>query len=304
MKILIGTLLAISVVSPATAAENSNDSGKKWLDGFYLRDQLSGKASEDTRALIQYQAGSTDSDTYKIDAAVGYVIPLDITRWAFTPYIEYHRDSQTTSPVNRFQSGISISHSPKGAEKTWLDWPDLSISGAYKDDRINTGDGLSVSVLADLDIPGLAYLGFGERVVLPKTNPWLGLDWGLVLGAEYEFGNDIAKSKMDGRAARWVGILDATIPIMLPKHKSSHYFEITVSQRYSRNFDADNNYRTLFSSYQAEFEASFNWIPKPTSDNFAVGFSYREGENPAQGRTQQEIRTLSVRLRFGAGPAK
>ena len=289
--LLMMAMLTFSGSVYGAESEDGMGSSNDFIEhlGIFVRQGAADKNPVAKPALFQIVwPGSRDkSVSYSFDIGVTPKEHLFSTEHGyFFPTVEYHRHTETSRPQDNFQTGMSGVYTVGDVTEGSA----IYIQGAlkYKNDRIVTGSGF----LGKIDVmPTMPHLAIGSG----SGSDLLRYRWQPSLGIQYEYADNVMKSKRSGNILR--GVIGADVVLYPFARSLDRHLELLVSDLYWYNFDRSGGFSGSFQRAQNLFQLSATcYFDK--GNHFGVGYDYKIGENPEQGLLQQHTSMVSFTMRY------
>jgi hypothetical protein len=263
------------------------------IDSFFKTNHLTlaqsvfDKNSIQKPAAFQFVLPSGGTNSYAIDAGLtwnGLYGEWLGSLWEVGPSIEYHRNTQTKTPQNTFQAGLSIVDG-FGDPATVFHYVQAVVK--YKNDRINSGQGAQVFLSYTLANWDLA-VGFARG---PGSLQYM---WQPTVGIQYESADDVFKTKRSGEVGRVKGHLEAGLYPFGEKLQKS--IELVAQETYWYDAAQEGAYDGRQRGHNLFQASGTYWID--ATHNIGIGTDYSRGDNPEQGLARQETVILSLKAKF------
>jgi len=285
--------LASTLLLGQTRGDQANVVPENPIDSFFktnhitLAQSVIDKNSIQKPAALQLVLPSGGKDSYSIDAGLtwnGLYGQWLGSLWEVGPSVEYHRNTQTKTPQNTFQAGLSVVDG-FGDPGTVFHYVQGVVQ--YKDDRIMSGQGVQASLSYTLVNWDLA-IGFARG---PDVLQYM---WQPTAALQYEGADNVLKTGKSGEVGRVKGHVEAGLyPFGKRLEKR---IELITQESYWYDAAQDDAYDRVQRGHNL-FEASGNyWID--VTQNLGLGIDYLRGDNPEQGLARQETVMLSLKAKF------
>jgi|GEM_PF-1006170 hypothetical protein len=292
---LLAILIAIPLVIPAFGGEpTKQDSFIKKLLKYLkpsLRQSVLDKNFIEMPAMFQFvhPSANNKSNSYSIDAGLTWKL-VDNSTWMVGPTVEYHRHTETSTPQNNIQVGLTGINILGEFTNGFAMYTQATIK--YKSDRIVTGDGL----LAKIDFSPLRKaLGLGSDIRLFGLKQ-LTYRWKPTLGFQYETASNVLATGQSGKVARFFASIGLGIYPFPESHLLHHNLEFSVIDSYWLNIDRTGGFNE-YNKYHNLFQVSLTYY-FDNSHHFGLGIDYFNGENPELGLLKQTDTMIALKTKF------
>lgn len=256
--------------------------------GLIVRKGLSNKNFAKDPAAIQWTAPNNGKSSTATDIGLAFKLIESETNinnpWILLPKFEFHKNTETEKPQDTIKAGI-IFTKLFDAEEKYTHYLETSLE--YKNDRKNTGQGVTASIgytptYAPLH---LGYTGFGPFQYM--ITPWI--------AAQVEQADGLKSEDASGVVARIKPCLQLAIYPLHDYVKKN--FEILVGDQLWINLSRSGTFKN-YSRHQNLFSSSLN-LYFDKHQRFGIGVDFTSGENPEEGLARQTTTSLALKGKIG-----
>lgn len=292
-----GTELALaqSVAKVDTTVKKMVSAGfKQFISNFQLRKSFQSVKDREDDAFVNLVFPNEGKSSQNYAFALGYNIESGLS--AFKPFIEWQRNNIAEKQQNVFLSGLSFQTYLRKIKPNMVAFPMLVSAVNYKHDNIKSTEGAQANLyfsLIFIDRPDAFYPLPGAI----NENRVMNFVYDIYLGVEFESRSQVLVPTHKGEVLRGFGKIKGSFypaPALLDER-----VELVPEFVFRR---ALSNTSTAEKDTNSFLKLTANFVlAKKAKSGFAdvkIGYDYVKGSDPTLGFDNQDISTITLKLKI------